>query len=340
MPQHSGDDELQRQVTSPNRFYFSTDSLLARDRFPAFYEEIVRRFTGLELRAPDQLRFHASLQAQQIGTTRLGHAFNAAMNNERTRKLIGDGDDALCVMLLESGSAYHEARGEGQRLVSGDAIICDCAFTGEYNYVTEARSWNIKIPRHKLSGWLPRAGNLGGVKLDKDPAALRFLFSYLRALFKTDGSEIAPASELCEQHILDLIALALGVEGEVGELAAQRAFSVARRSAILHEIDRRSADPTLNATAVAVLLGITPRYVHLLLEETGRSFTHHLRERRLQRAAALLRDPAWRSRKIADVAGEAGFADLSHFNRAFRSRFGATPTDIRGAANLDGADQK
>ena len=72
--------------------------------------------------------------------------------------------------------------------------------------------------------------------------------------------------------------------------------------------------------------------MHLLLEETGKSFTHHVLERRLEKAAALLHDPHWGHRKIADVAAEAGFTDLSYFNRAFRRHFGATPSDIRASA--------
>jgi AraC-like DNA-binding protein len=55
-------------------------------------------------------------------------------------------------------------------------------------------------------------------------------------------------------------------------------------------------------------------------------------ERRLEKAAALLRDPHWRACKIADIAAESGFSDLSYFNRAFRRRFGGTPSDIREAA--------
>jgi AraC-like DNA-binding protein len=42
-----------------------------------------------------------------------------------------------------------------------------------------------------------------------------------------------------------------------------------------------------------------------------------------------LRDPRWRYRKIADIAAEAGFSDLSSFNRAFRRRFGLTPSVMR-----------
>jgi AraC-like DNA-binding protein len=105
-----------------------------------------------------------------------------------------------------------------------------------------------------------------------------------------------------------------------------------RLVAILHAIESQSHDPDLSAITVADLLGITPRYVHLLLEETGRSFTHHVLEKRLEKTAALLRDPRWRTRRIADIAAEAGFTDLSYFNRVFRRHYGAVPSDIRQAA--------
>jgi AraC-like DNA-binding protein len=82
------------------------------------------------------------------------------------------------------------------------------------------------------------------------------------------------------------------------------------------------------------LLGVTPRYVHLLLEESGKSFTHHVLERRLVKAAALLRNSQLRHRKIADIAAEARFNDLSYFDRAFRRHYGATPSEIRHTAGF------
>jgi AraC-like DNA-binding protein len=106
--------------------------------------------------------------------------------------------------------------------------------------------------------------------------------------------------------------------------------------AILRLIETHSGDTGLNAIKVAGLLGVTPRYVHLLLRPTGKSFTRHLLETRLQKAAALLRDPHWHERRIADVAAEAGFSDLSYFSRAFRRRFGATPSQAREAQRRGG----
>jgi AraC-like DNA-binding protein len=34
--------------------------------------------------------------------------------------------------------------------------------------------------------------------------------------------------------------------------------------------------------------------------------------------------------RVAEIALEAGFSDISYFNRLFRARFGDTPTGIRG----------
>lgn len=116
---------------------------------------------------------------------------------------------------------------------------------------------------------------------------------------------------------------------KAGKRSEESSFRVARRSAVLRAIENHSADPKLRAGTVAVLLGITPRYVHLLLEETGRSFSQHLLQVRLGKAHALLCDPRWHDRRISEIALEAGFTDLSYFSRAFRRQYGATPTAER-----------
>ncbi len=70
----------------------------------------------------------------------------------------------------------------------------------------------------------------------------------------------------------------------------------------------------------------------MLLKETGRTFGRHVKDRRLEKAAALLRDPQWHRRRISEVAAAAGFSDLAHFSRAFRRKYATTPSDIREAA--------
>jgi len=97
-------------------------------------------------------------------------------------------------------------------------------------------------------------------------------------------------------------------------------------------VARRFSDPDFDLDNVAGALGLSRRYVQQLLEETGKSFTEHLVERRLERAFAMLTDRRCLHLAIIDIAFAAGLADVSHFNRMFRRRFGETPSGVRAAA--------
>ena len=60
---------------------------------------------------------------------------------------------------------------------------------------------------------------------------------------------------------------------------------------------------------------------------TGTSFLTYLNERRLAAAAEKLRET---DDKILIIAENAGFANLSNFNRQFKKRYGVTPRGYRG----------
>jgi AraC-like DNA-binding protein len=77
---------------------------------------------------------------------------------------------------------------------------------------------------------------------------------------------------------------------------------------------------------------ISESYIRQLLAENGTTFTDFVLGGRLTRAHRMLTDPHYADRSISTVAYEAGFGDLSYFNRTFRRRYGTTPSDIRKAA--------
>jgi AraC-like DNA-binding protein len=55
-------------------------------------------------------------------------------------------------------------------------------------------------------------------------------------------------------------------------------------------------------------------------------------DQRLARAHCMLGDPRFADRTISAIAFAAGFGDLSYFNRVFRARYDATPSDVRAGA--------
>ena len=111
---------------------------------------------------------------------------------------------------------------------------------------------------------------------------------------------------------------------------ALRAAALQRR--ILRAIEQRLDDPHLNLERFAESEGVSVRAVQKLLEGEGRSFSQHLRHRRLEHAAEALGDPSQAAISVAEIAYRWGFADATHFSRTFRSQYGAAPNAYRAAA--------
>jgi AraC-like DNA-binding protein len=162
--------------------------------------------------------------------------------------------------------------------------------------------------------------------------ALRLLDGYLRSLASLEEPPSAELAPIIGVHLLDLAAATLGPTTEASEILAKRSVKAARLRAILAEIARHFSDPDFELDTVARALGLSRRYVQQLLAETRKSFTEHLVERRLEHSFAMLTDRRYLHLAIIDIAFEAGFGDVSHFNRVFRRRFGETPSSVRAAA--------
>jgi AraC-like DNA-binding protein len=111
-----------------------------------------------------------------------------------------------------------------------------------------------------------------------------------------------------------------------------RGLRAARLQAIFAAIRLGFSDPAFSVHDVALTLGLTPRHVQNLLSETACSFSERVLEFRLQKAREMLRDNRHDTMKISEIAYACGFNEVSYFNRRFRRRFGASPTQFRGNA--------
>jgi AraC-like DNA-binding protein len=158
--------------------------------------------------------------------------------------------------------------------------------------------------------------------------ALRLLVTYIKSLNGKQLLATPGLSEAVVNHIYDLAALAL--DPELAAASCLSAIAAARLAAAIEMIARRFADPALSTDMVAKQQNISARYLQRLIETTGKPFAERVNELRLQRAFDLLTAPGSGKQRIAHIALEAGFSDVSYFNRLFRARFGDTPTGVRG----------
>jgi AraC-like DNA-binding protein len=195
-------------------------------------------------------------------------------------------------------------------------------------------SW-VSVPPARLSELVASAEDLIAVPIDTATPAMRHLRRYLAILREGDGiDEDAALLAHIDTTLIDLVALALGAGRDAAQIARMRGLRAARTQEIIAEIKASFAEPDCSPARIALKVGVSPRYLHELLQETGSSFGDRVLELRLQKARIMLSGARHDRLKVSDIALACGFNEVSYFNRAFRRRFGASPTQYRGSGGM------
>jgi AraC-like DNA-binding protein len=197
---------------------------------------------------------------------------------------------------------------------------------------TPARFVAFRVPRAAIA---PLVGRIDDTPLRLVPPhseVLTLLVTYARTIADDLPLGTPELQRLAVTHMHDLIAATIGATRDGLAIAEGRGIAAARLRSIMTVIRTNLGDGDLSVVEVARRHRVTPRYVHKLFENEGLTFSSFVVGQRLSRAHRILSDPQLADRKISSVAFDVGFGDLSYFNRAFRRRYAATPTEIRQSA--------
>ena len=99
-----------------------------------------------------------------------------------------------------------------------------------------------------------------------------------------------------------------------------------RLKTVLQETERREREPLTVADMAEFCGWSSSHFMRWFKQMTGGSFISYVNDRRLTSAAERLRRS---DDKIVTIAEDAGFENLSNFNRQFKARYGMTPREYR-----------
>lgn len=308
------------EPATPIALRIATGGLPAAHRLPALCD-LFDRSIGMEIVAEQGQAVDLQIDAAHgLRRALMLRPFTAEAARPAVR--VADGDDTVCLMVKTGGQmALRQGRREGIPQV-GDGVLLVYRQPSQLRF-QDATYLAVRVPFHALA-MLTDVEAAAARCIPGDNAALSLLRHYVASLPERLADPVLGA--LVATHVYDLMALAIGTTGESRELARGRGMRAARLEAIKAELTH---DPSLPIEEIARRQGVTPRYVQMLFEEHGTTFGEFVVERRLEAALAMLRSPRYAAWSIAGIAYEAGFRDLSHFNRRFRRRFDAAPRDLR-----------
>src|SRR5690606_2811339 len=322
------DDGAAPVGVSGTALQISTDSIPPRDRLALCREEFARRFLQVDIEPlPDEpFRVEATLRSLP-GLSLLSCTVSASVWH-RTSAI--DGDDRFSIAVPLSGRMVLTQKDRSIVLQPGDAATITHSAAGRL-VCPGGPGLGLVLPLSALEPLVgdPEAMCPGHIPHGSEP--LRLLVHYL-GVMRDDLTLASPElARLAVTHVHDLVALAIGATRDGTVIAAARGLRAARLRAIKADIAAHLHRADLSVTSVAKRQRVTPRYVHMLFEGEGTTFSRYVLTERLARARRMLADPRFDHMTVTGIAYACGFGDLSWFNRSFRSLYGETPSGVRTA---------
>jgi AraC-like DNA-binding protein len=299
------------------------------DRIGVWEETIACAFGPFGISHNDPERFHGRVRVERRQGIRFielgydGHAFC------RSRGDVSRLDDAYCSLLRpRQGRLLLRQEGVEHVLEPGQYYLVNHSVPYETMPLAGYETFALAFPPAALASRVLHPRPFYALK--DDPASPRwqlldsFLTQYTAGRLGWNDSEF----ETLTQHLLDLIVLSI-VEPGQHPSAAEGATRAAHRARALRHIRAHLPDRDLTPGRVAQACGISLAYLHEIFRGAAAGVEESIFGLRLDRASLWLRAPERAGTQIATIAYQLGFSDPAHFARAFRRRFGASPTAWR-----------
>jgi AraC-like DNA-binding protein len=324
------------RLAGPQLSYFSTEHLPETDRVGIWREVYGRTILRLDIEPLSDRPLQADIRMCTLPGLGLVSGIIHGVRDRRTSALIADGNDDFGLMVNRGGGVAVAQCGREATLGDGDAILLSCGDPAAVTRPSACHYLGLRVPRLALAPIVRNIEDLVALPIPRGSPGLGLLRSYVTGLLSNiDSLASSTLQRLAAGHVYDLLALILAGQNDGAVVADSGGVRAARLHAIKTDIVERLRSHGLTISTVAARNGLTPRYIQRLFEHEGTSFTSFVLAERLALAHRMLNDRRQADSAISAIAFEAGFGDLSYFNRAFRRHYGATPSDVRAQARPD-----
>lgn len=313
-----------------------SERLPENGRVDAFRETYSTFVVPCEIEVPEAEGFWGSLESRRFGDVTVATVAGSAMRCRIEPSVAARGEAGLLIDIMASGQVLFEQGRNSSVLTPGVTHLCVTQMPFHYLHDPGFASRSIVIPERQLGAVTGDIERLAGLTIGPDSPEMRLMASYLESLDLAHGYCCASEATF-SRHLVELGLSAISRLLKAEDPTGGSGLKAARLRQLRRLVDEAYGNPVLSAAVAARQIGVTERYVQKLAETAGTTFSAMLMERRLTEAWHRLSVDAEPSATVQDIAWAVGFSDASHFTRAFRRRFGDTPSVVRGSSRLRSA---
>ncbi len=309
----------------------ATEALRVQARGGAVQSLYERGLTWVSFRPMPDLACGIDFDIRKLPGLGLLSGTAQGVRHEHMYEDVQDGNDDFSLHMNLSGLSIVAGQGRELTLRDGEAMLLRYSESRTITRPGPVYHRIVRLPRALLA---PLAHNIDDAVLRPIPrgtGALDLLANYVGALIHDPAIAKPDMRQLIIAQLCDLVVVTLRATRDAVAAAEGRGIRAARLSAVKTDIEKHVAESDLTPAAVARRQRISDSYIRKLFEGEGTSFSEFVLSRRLVRAHRMLTDPRSAGRSISSIAFDAGFGDLSYFNRTFKRFYSTAPSEIRAA---------
>jgi AraC-like DNA-binding protein len=313
--------------------FFHTDRLMKWREFMSDHlgqtPDYVRRLETSYFEPLNQQPFNGRLEYGALGDLNFcrmvcsPHRFSRNLS-----KALAPSDSPWLLILQMSEVSHFEQGGKSSTLVPGELLLLDCG--RPFNVTSMKGCEYLMLLCHGLN---EAAHETNKLHLNNRNGLGRMLHHTITDAYTQYTLLNDATSRVVGQSIISLLNNTLDNQREEAKLEHDVHYFKKNRikSFIEHNLGER--DLTIERIAQAVECSV--RTLHRVFEdENGSSLSDYIWQRRLSRCAEDLRSSGSATRSITDIAYSWGFNSSSHFSKAFKAAYGASPRLFRESSSL------
>jgi AraC-like DNA-binding protein len=311
----------------PSIVRFSSAHYPLKERFAAWCEVYERTLCKqvIEPINPDTLLADVTFRRLPGLTIMQADRFEAFYTRKPSQV---EGDNLLFTVGLAGGFEANQL-GRKSEIRSGDGFVGTAAEPVVKRLSPGCRSLTLSVPSRAIACMVSGLDEMFGRSIPAGSPALGLLTRYLSFVEAADELAKPELQPTVVKHVYDLLALTLGATRDSAVTAKLGGGRAARLREIKADVERAIGKEEISVGALAARHRLQVRSIQRLFEAEGVTFTEYVICRRLAKAYAMLTDRHFADLPIGAIAFEVGFTDQPYFNRVFRNRYGASPSEVR-----------
>lgn len=300
--------------------------------FSAFRDAVNEGFMPWAMELNSETEFHARVECLSTATEAIGRGITSPVVAVRgSHEIAKSSSDSYYANYVLAGELSIEQCGKSVAARQGDLVVYDSSLplkmtqrsAGAFDHLA------FRIPKAKLIHLRHIESLLKNTLIPADkmmPPLSSCLNFMAHNLLSAATDELRSLYDICAL----LMPLSVGHFESGVEFAENSEISPKTyMREIMNYIDANINSSELSPRSVANNLGISVRYVHKLFAVTGTTFSVYVISKRLEFVRRDLVSRGYRHQPIFGLAYRWGFNDISTFNRAFKKKYGCSPSEYR-----------